>query len=324
MPQDTLYTNPPEVDSLLEIDTVPVKIGTLSESTPYTYQEAPESTNYLYGFIVLGIFLLAFSAPIWLRYLVLKGARIFRKKIQEPIKDRKIIKTYENRWVTYQNWLQYYNPYYKRLPENMKERFLMRTLEFSSSKHFHFKDLEEEEKIPLLISAAAVQLTFGLKEFRLDYFKNIYVLSQHYHYGLYNVPFEGHVSSDGIYLSWLNFDRAYADYSDGNNVGLHEMAHALTYVNFTVDDGTDEHFKNQFYTFTKTGRRIFNEMQAGTPTILGEYAATDYNEFWAVSIEFFFERSLELQYELPDLYNELVLLLNQDPLRPGVFIQPVD
>lgn len=323
MPQDTLYTAPPIEDTFVNTDTESVKIGTYEVRPPETeIRQAPE--NYLLGFIILGIFLLAFLSPMWLRYLFLKGARLFRKTIQEPIREKRIPRTYENKWVTYKNWLQYYNPYYRRLPDNLKERFLIRTLDFMSSKNFHFKDLEEEEKMPLLISAAAVQLTFGLKEFRLDYFKNIYVLSQHYHYGLYNVPFEGHVNSEGIYLSWSNFDRAYADYTDGNNVGLHEMAHALTYVNFTVNEGRDEHFKSQFYTFTKTGRRIFNEMQEGRTNLLGEYAASDYNEFWAVSIEFFFERSLELQYELPDLYNDLVLLLNQDPLRPGVFIQPID
>lgn len=323
MPQDTFYTAPPLVDSILESDTSSVKIGTVNEGPP-SVEIKQDSGDYFIGFLILAIFFVVFFSPIWIRFIFKKGARIIRKSIQEPIREKRIPKTYENRWVTYQNWLQYYNPYYRRLPEKEKERFLIRTLEFSSSKIFHFKDLEKEERIPLLISAAAVQLTFGLKEFRLDYFKNIYVLSQHYHYGLYNVPFEGHVSSDGIYLSWLNFDRAYADYTDGNNVGLHEMAHALTYVNFTVNEGRDEHFKSQFYTFTKTGRRIFNEMQAGRSNLLGEYAASDYNEFWAVSIEFFFERSLELQYELPDLYNDLVLLLNQDPLRPGVFIQPVD
>lgn len=323
MPQDTFYTNPPTADTLLNTDTAPVKIGTYVETPPETVlKQGPD--NYVTGIIILGIFFLVFLSPLWLRFLYIRAVRFFRKTIQEPILEKRIPKTYENKWVTYKNWLQYYNPYYRRLPENQKERFLIRTLEFMASKKFHFKDLEEEEKMPLLISAAAVQLTFGLKEFRLDYFKNIYVLSQHYHYGLYHVPFEGHINSDGIFLSWSNFDRAFADYTDGNNVGLHEMAHALTYVNFITADGTDEHFKSQFFTFTKTGRRIFDEMQAGRSNFLGEYAASDYNEFWAVSIEFFFERSLELQYELPDLYKELVLLLNQDPIHPGVFTQPVD
>ena len=110
---------------------------------------------------------------------------------------------------------------------------------------------------------------------------------------------------------------AFSDYSDGSNLGLHEMAHALAYVNFTANEGDDDHFKTRFKTFSKTGRKIFNAMQAGKTNLLGPYAATNYHEFWAVSVENFFERPQALQMELPSLYNELVILLNQDPLSGG-------
>ena len=41
----------------------------------------------------------------------------------------------------------------------------------------------------------------------------------------------GNVSQDGIYLSWAAFTREFADYTHCQNVGLHEMAHALTSLN---------------------------------------------------------------------------------------------
>ncbi|HVM90024.1 MAG TPA: hypothetical protein VMT76_17685 [Puia sp.] len=47
------------------------------------------------------------------------------------------------------------------------------------------------------------------------------------------------------------------DYTDGKNVGLHEPAHALTYVNFSVDDGRDDSFHNKFEGFSKaTGQYL--------------------------------------------------------------------
>lgn len=209
-----------------------------------------------------------------------------------------------------------YNPYYRSLSGSGRERFLQRVLLFVEAKEFKYVDIEPEERMPLLIGAAAIQLTFGLEHFQLDYFRTIHVIRDKYRFGLYNMPFEGHVSEDGIYLSWPHFFREFTDYSDGQNVGLHEMAHALTYVNFTVREGRDETFHDQFVAFSVVARPIFERMQAGESTLLDPYAATNYQEFWAVCIETFFERPSPFKRLLPDLYSSLCVLLNQDPLTP--------
>lgn len=95
-----------------------------------------------------------------------------------------------------------------------------------------------------------------MDHFQLDYLKTIYVIKDKYRFGLYNVPFEGHVSDDGIYLSWTHFVREFTNYSDGQNVGLHEMAHALTDVNFTVHEGQDNAFYQSFTRFSEVARPI--------------------------------------------------------------------
>ena len=216
--------------------------------------------------------------------------------------------------------LSRYNPYYKSLLPEGRERFLRRVLQFIESKRFEYVDLQKEESMPLLISAAAIQLTFGLDHFQLDYFKTIYIIRDRYTYGLNATPFEGHVNQDGIYLSWTHFMREFADYSDGQNVGLHEMAHALTYVNFTVHEGRDHNFHDTFVNFSAVARPIFERMKAGETTLLDPYAATNYQEFWAVSVETFFERSSDFKSQLPELYAALCTLLNQDPLTPEKFL----
>jgi Mlc titration factor MtfA (ptsG expression regulator) len=62
-------------------------------------------------------------------------------------------------------------------------------------------------------------------------------------------------------------------------------------------------------------------MQNGISNILGSYAATNYNEFWAVAVENFFERPKQMKDALPELYQAMCLLLNQDTLLPdkGIF-----
>lgn len=230
------------------------------------------------------------------------------------VRKERLNRVYEAKHEDFDGLLCRYNPYYRSLNKMGRDRFLRRVLLFMEAKKFEYIDVEPDESMPLLVSAAAVQLTFGLEQYRLDYFRTIHILRDKYRYGPYNMPFEGHVSEDGIYLSWNHFIREFTDYSDGQNVGLHEMAHALTYVNFTVQDGRDNAFHEHFTEFSAVARPIFERMQAGESTLLDPYAATNYQEFWAVCIETFFERSNSFKRQLPELYISLCALLNQDPL----------
>jgi Mlc titration factor MtfA (ptsG expression regulator) len=229
-------------------------------------------------------------------------------------------KLLHSRHQDFDSLLAGYNPYYKSLTPEGRNRFLKRVLLFIDSKNFVYIDLQREESMPLLVSAAAVQLTFGLDHFRLGYFKTVYIIKDKYSYGLSETPFEGHVSADGIYLSWTNFIREFANYSDGQNVGLHEMAHALTYANFTAKEDRDKTFHDSFTEFSTVARPIFERMKAGETTLLDPYAATNYQEFWAVCVETFFERSSSFKNQLPELYDSLCTLLNQDPLTTDKFL----
>lgn len=203
--------------------------------------------------------------------------------------------------------------YFNKLDMDLQHKWLFRTYLFYRSKKFHYVGVEKSDEMPILISATAAQLTLGLENFSLNYFRDIYVLQHDYHYGFYSLPFMGHVDSSGIYLSWDNFLLGIRSAQDSSNVGLHEMAHALAYVNFITKTDEDKHFKKQFHQYSKVARPIFQDMQRGKKTLLGDYAASNYHEFWAVSVEFFFENPMRFQLELPDLYEAMVKLLKQDP-----------
>ena len=252
------------------------------------------------------------------------AAIFLSKPLAARARRKKAIQMVETGSDDYDALLNRRNPYYSSLGKAGKERFLYRLLQFIPAKKFSYIDIEPDASMPVLISAAAVQLTFGLDNYLLDYFDNIYIVRDKYRFGLYNMPFEGHVSEDGIYLSWSHFIREFGDYADGQNVGLHEMAHALTYVNFTVREGRDKTFHDQFSEFSLVARPIFERMQKGETTVLDAYAATSYQEFWAVCIETFFERSTPFRQHLPELYNALCFLLNQDPLTPDKILRLAD
>ena len=195
----------------------------------------------------------------------------------------------------YHSVVSRYFPYYNRLGLDEQRKFLFRTYLFKKSRHFHYLEVKETTEMPILISAVAVQLTFGLEKFMLNYFNDIFVLKDDYHYGFYSRPFMGHVDQSGIYLSWDNFMKGISGQTPGCNVGLHEMGHALAYVTFIAETEEDKHFKKEFKNFSKVARPIFTSMQQGTKNLLGDYAAINYHEFWAVSVETFFENGVRLR-----------------------------
>ena len=225
--------------------------------------------------------------------------------------------------IHYDKWLQDYNPYYASLSPELKQRFLTRVIQFIQSKEFRFHSIEPDEKITVLISGAAVQLTFGLKNFLIDYYPVINVIKKEYVLKMDNETYYGHVSHSGIYISWKHFQQGYEDYSDSVNVGLHEMAHALSFDAYLgYEDIHDRSFKERLQEFTEDGVPIFRALKKVTSHVLDEYATTNFDEFWAVSVETFFENPELFKHNLPELYQEMCDALNQDPLLPGKIINP--
>lgn len=249
-------------------------------------------------------------------FVFIFGGRALWNRIKKRYRVKLANGAYTSNFYWYHQELSTYNQYYKNLSPCNRDKFVQRTVSFMFNKKFNYVNITAEDYMPLLISAAAVQITFGLNKYHLDYFKDIFIYKEDYQYGTYNLPFMGHVNADGIHLSWNNFLKGYQNYSDADNVGIHEMAHALAYVNFQAGNGSDidNDFKEQFHHFSAIARPIFNSMQQGHTNLLSNYAATNYHEFWAVAVETFFEKSAEMKAEMPVFYDALSRLLNQDPL----------
>ncbi|MEP6750145.1 MAG: zinc-dependent peptidase [Bacteroidota bacterium] len=297
MPGDTLVITS-------AADSLPLQ-DSLERVQPASIQHGTESNSGSGVLAFLAIFGCVVGGPFLINWLWQKHLRNQAHKLAK------------SNFAQYDEWLSTYNSYYKSLAPDMRLRFMDRVTWFTTTKEFKCLDIPLDPKMPLLISAASVQITFGLDKYLLDFFDTIYIMQHNYNYGLFAMPFEGHVNSNGIYLSWDNFLRGYEDYTDADNVGIHEMAHALAYVNFMAGDnkGQDDAFIKRFYNFSAVARPIFNDMQTGKTNFLNQYAATNYNEFWAVAIETFFEQSLRMKIALPGLYESICSLLNQDPLR---------
>lgn len=214
----------------------------------------------------------------------------------------------------YTTIIELYIPYFNTLRDTDKKRFIQRTWYFRRSKNFHFVDMAEQKEIPILISAAAVQLSFGLKKYRFTFFKNIYIMPDAYSYENAKELYIGHVSPKGIFISWKHFLQGYANASDNVNVAIHEMAHALQYDCFMDHAAVDMEFRADFQNLPPVYGPALAGMVVQHRSYLRPYAYTNIQEFWAVSVEAFFENPRALKDNMPGLYSVIGEILNQDPV----------
>lgn len=208
-------------------------------------------------------------------------------------------------------------PFYVATNTADKERFIHRIKNFIADKIFYIHDESSFKEMPILISAAAIQLTFGLKKYLLPYFKNIHVFPEEFfRSNNMGVCFlEGNVSGNNINLSWKHFLRGYEKNTDGQNVGLHELAHALYYQNFVVGENVDDNFRNAYDEFIDHGNKVYHTEKTVAGGLYSEYAVKNFQEFWAESAEIYFERPAMLKELYPSLYETMKTLLNQDLLN---------
>jgi len=120
-------------------------------------------------------------------------------------------------------------------------------------------------------------------------------------------------------LSWGAVKHGAADPSDGKNVVLHEFAHQLDYENQAADGVPGLATREQQLAWSDVMRTEFASLRSadetGIPTLLDIYGATNPAEFFAVSVEAFFEQPCALRASHPKLCAELRNYFQQDPVQ---------
>ena len=98
-------------------------------------------------------------------------------------------------------------PYYISLSADLKEIFEKRLRRFMSLKTFIIPETKTYKDVPILMSATAVQLTFGLKEFELPWYQYIRIHSEEYFANDPNAlrVLAGHVENNIITIAWNQF-----------------------------------------------------------------------------------------------------------------------
>lgn len=205
-------------------------------------------------------------------------------------------------------------PMIKNLEEKEVNRFYKRVAWFRGKKTFIYKSrIENQSTAELLICAAGILLTLGLKNYKFirtvhkvivypsDYYS---VINKKRHLGEYNLGLKTLVFAADSLKKGFEID------DDNLNLALHEFAHALYFETSGRSSWESLRFQWGFRKLTT----LFEKLKEGG-TMRGDgffrsYATTNTFEFFSVVLEHFFESPLELKSRFPEIYHLVSKMLN--------------
>lgn len=204
--------------------------------------------------------------------------------------------------------------FYRRLDQKRKGYFRHRVATFIKKKRFEGKDdiiITDEEKI--LIAATAIMLTFGFRNYSIQYIKNIVVYPTEYYSRFSKTTNKGEFNArlKTLVLSWDNFLEGHRIEDDKLNLGIHEFAHA---IHFSCIKGEDINSILFVDTFNDLRNLLSTDVKLKADLIDSElirsYAFTNDSELLAVIIETFIESPKLFRKKFPNIYTKVKQMLN--------------
>lgn len=213
-------------------------------------------------------------------------------------------------------------PYFKKINEEKRQLLCKRTKNFIEGTDFiPRKGMELTNRMMILISACSQQLTLAFpKHYDYTYFEKVIVYPEKY-YSTYTEKYHtGEMNTAGIIvLSWEDFYKGIKIDNDTHNVGLHEFAHALEFMDIANKD-IDETFSACFDKFTALADHYLQH-QPDKP-LFRSYATTNLSEFFAVATEYYFEAPNEFAEREPELFDVLNKAYQQNTAPNAKKVKP--
>ena len=218
-------------------------------------------------------------------------------------------------------WLTILNvqvPFYRRLADEDRNRFLQYLKTFVWEKHFiGVAGMEITDEVRVVVGACAVRLVLNLGLSYYDRLTEIIIYPYIYSHRDDDRAFLGEAQDWGtVVLSWPAVLQGLADSGDGHDTALHEFAHVLDRATGEFD-GTPKLKRSEGYrSWAQVMSRHYLRLRRGVSPeseVLRSYGAVNEAEFFAVATEVYFKKALQLRRHLPDLYAELQAFYGGDP-----------
>ncbi|MFK7900488.1 MAG: zinc-dependent peptidase [Cyclobacteriaceae bacterium] len=255
----------------------------------------------------MGLFFPPLFVFLYYFWFIFKRYRV-KRKLKEASKKPLYGKSKE--------WLVNDFPYYKRLKADNKIKFIQKLqwyknyADFISKKVEPISDLDKTQ-----ICACAAQITFGFPDEYLTYFTRVFFFDDVFKSAslFKEQKVVGEVTEKGtIAISQKMFLEGYRDPSDGVNLGLHEMAHAV-YIQNNKRSLSRKFIKvRDLNKLHKIALELESLIKSGEVTFISKYAVTNFDEFFSVLTELFFEKPRELRGFHKSLYTTMSKIYRQE------------
>jgi len=207
---------------------------------------------------------------------------------------------------------------YKMLGTKGRKLFETRVCRFIKKKDFkagsNIREITDEMRV--MVAASAIQITYGYPNVYFNHFQTIILFAEEYYSTITGQYHEGEVNAGGaIVLSWKNFKSGFSNLTDGRNLALHEMAHALRLTNIVDNDEYDFIDRDTMLSFEESALREIQKIDNNENVFFRSYGAANLQEFFSVAVECFFEQPGEFRTYNPELYLLLTRILKIDLLK---------
>ena len=120
-----------------------------------------------------------------------------------------------------------------------------------------------------------------------------------------------------VILSWDHVQRGATDWTDGQNVVLHEFAHQLDSESGSNNGapylGSQTNYRNWSEVLSRDFAALRTDALYRQQSVMDHYGATSPAEFFAVATETFFEKPWQMSERHPELFAELFKYYRVDP-----------
>lgn len=204
--------------------------------------------------------------------------------------------------------------FYNKLSSRNKKFFEHRVKSFIIDKDFIGRGgLVITDEMAVLISATAVMITFGFRDFYIGLISKIVVYPRRFYSKSNNTFHKGEFNPKlkALVVSWEDFENGLRIDDDNINLGIHEFTHAIHINSIKERDISSTIFTDSFKELSEMLSKdevLRNKITSSR--YFRNYAFTNQFEFLAVAIENFIETPLEFRTEFPEVYNKIKQMLN--------------
>lgn len=204
--------------------------------------------------------------------------------------------------------------FYNKLSSQEKVYFEHRLASFIADKDFIGRGgLQVTDEMKILISATAVMLTFGFRDFYIGLLSKIIIYPEIYFSKIDNNNHKGEFNPrlKALVISWKDFKFGYEVSNDNLNLGIHEFAHAIHLNCSNERDISSTIFSDSFNELMGIlSQNVDLRSKLITSKYFRDYAYTNRFEFLAVIIETFIETPSEFKSQFPEVYYKVRQMLN--------------